>query len=355
MSEQPSSFDANTADAESVRLWMQASLDRYFKRDMGWLAFRPLERYVDVRDDLAEDLRAIYQDVEPHAQVRWRTAIRDLLAMQGSDPSKREATRVLIDFAALIRAHEVLDVLPALASHDPESFLDQIVGTAVALASQTASSRACLERLHTSPSFSEDYAGIVLMALCHVDPDGWSRHVESLAQAMNVLASRLEDGSTALRYFARQILEAISLSRLDCASLNRLERSSELAWLWNEWLGKSDSLLRYEEESGSEPRLSLRANALSIEPAEPPGSPDLTDDRHTDDIVTSALRDVRIIENSPRSTSIALTLATALPEITPTVHTEYERVKPTMRRQKFGKEGPRMHETLHHLEAIWPG
>ena len=260
MSKQPSPFDPNTADAEGVRLWLQAGLDGYFQRDMGLWAFRPLERYVDVRYDLAEDLRVIYQDVEPHAQGRWRTAIRDLLAMQGRDLSKREATRVLMDFAALIRAYEVLDVLPALLSSDPDSLLDQVVGTAVALAHQTDSARICLQRIHTSPSFSEDYAGLVLAALCHVDPDGWLRHVENLARAMNVLASRLEDGSTALRSFASHILEAISLSRLDCASLNHLARSSESTWLWKEWLGEPDSLLRYEAEPGTTPRLSLRAN-----------------------------------------------------------------------------------------------
>lgn len=269
MSKQPTPFDPNRAEAESVRLWMQAGLDGYFKHNMGRWAFRPLEHYVDVRYDLAEDLRAIYQDVEPHAQGRWRIAIRDLLAMQGRDLSRREATRVLIDLAALIRAYEVLDVLPALASSDPESLLDQVVGTAVALANQTDAARVCLQRLHTSPSFSEDYAGLVLVALCHVDPDGWLRHVENLAQAMNVLASRLDDGSTALRSFARRILEAISLSRLDCPSLNRLARL-ESTWLWKEWLGKPDSLLRYEAEPGSNPRLSLRANnAQSIGLDEP--------------------------------------------------------------------------------------
>lgn len=256
----PTPLDPNTADAERVRLWMQASLDAYFTHDMGRWAFRPLEHYVGVRDDLAEDLRAIYQDVEPHAQARWRTAIRDLLAMQGRDRSKREATRTLIDFAALIRAHEVLDVLPALASSDPDWLLGQVVETAVALANQTDGARTCLERLHTSPSFSADYAGLVLAALCHADPDGWLRHVESLAPAMNVLASRLDDGSTALRSFAQRILEAIGLSRLDCASLNRLARSSELTWLWNQWLGSPDSLLCYEAKLGSAPRLSLRTN-----------------------------------------------------------------------------------------------
>ena len=268
--EQPVPFDPNTTDAEGVRLWMQAGLDGYFKHDMGRWAFRPLEHYVDVRYDLAEDLRAIYQDVQPHAQARWRTAIRDLLAMQGRDTSRREATQVLIDFAALVRAYEVLDVLPGLASSDPESLLDPVVRIAVALANQTDAARVCLQRLHTSPSFSSDYAGLVLVALCHADPDGWLRHVENLAQAMNVLASRLEEDSTALRSFASRILEAITLSRLDCASLNRLARSPQLAWLWTEWLGETDSLLRYDADSGSAPRLSLRAdNARSFDLDEP--------------------------------------------------------------------------------------
>ena len=274
MLELPTQFDPNGAEAENICMWMQAGLDGYFKRKMGRWAFRPLEHYVDVRYDLAEDLSAIYHDLEPHAQGRWRIATRDLLAMHGRDISRREAVRVLIDFAALIRAHEVLDVLPALVSSDPEpgpgSLLDQIVRVAVALSNQTDHARTCLERLRTSPSFSPDYAGLVLVALCHTDPDGWLRHVENLARPMDVLASRLEDESTALCSFARRILEAISLSRLDCSSLNHLERSPKSAWLWREWLGKPDSLLRYEAESGSNPRLSLRADsAQSIRLGEP--------------------------------------------------------------------------------------
>ena len=290
MSKQPTPFDPNTADADSIRLWVQASLDCYFNQKMGRWAFRPLERYIGVRDDLAEDLRAIYREVEPRAQVRWRVAVRDLLAMQGHDRSKRGATRVLIDFAALTRAYEVLDVLPSLASCDPESWLDQVVATAVALANQTSSARACLERLHTSPSFSSDYAGLVLVALCHVDPDEWLLYVENLAQHMNILASRLEADSPALRSFASRILDAITLSRLDCASLNRLARSSELAWLSHEWIGGPDSLLRYEAKPA--PRLALRANsAQSISLKEPLAAPapDFSEDE-LDDTVTDSWR-----------------------------------------------------------------
>ena len=290
MSKQPTPFDPNTADVHSIRSWVQACLDCYFNQKMGRWAFRPLERYIGVRDDLAEDLRAIYREVEPHAQIRWRVAVRDLLAMQGHDRSKRGATRVLIDFAALIRAYEVLDVLPSLASYDPESWLDQVVATAVALANQTSSARACLERLHTSPSFSSDYAGLVLVALCHVDPDEWLLYVENLAQHMNTLASRLEADSPALRSFASRILDAITLSRLDCASLNRLTRSSELTWLSHEWIGGPDSLLRYEAEPA--PRLALRANnAQSIGLKEPLAAPapSFSEDELLGDTVTAVL------------------------------------------------------------------
>ena len=273
MSEQATSFNPNTADAERICRWMRAGLDGYFERNMGRWAFRPLENYIGKGYDLAEDLRAIYQDVEPRAQGDWRDAIQLLLARQGPDTSKRNATLALIDFAALIRAHEVLKILPCLASDNPD-LLGKVVGIAVALANQTDDAYACLRRLHTSTSFSPDYAGLVLVALCHVDPDQWLRHVENLAPAMNVLASRLEDDSAALRSFASRILDAITLSRLDHASLNCLASSSELAWLWHEWLGSSDSLLRYDHVQGSSPRVYLRDNDMqSIALGHPLGVP----------------------------------------------------------------------------------
>ena len=256
MPKQPFPFDPNEADAEGVHLWMQAGLDGYFEQNLGRWAFRPLEHYVDVRDDLAEDLCAIYRDLDSHAQRRWRTAIRDVLAAQGCDLSKREATKTLIGFAALVRAHEVLDVLPTLVADGTESLLDKVVQTAVALANQTDAARVCLERIYTSPSFSPDYAGIVLMALCHVDPDGWLSHVENLAQPMNILARRLDDDSTALRFYARSILDAIGLSRVGSVDLKRLADAPESAWLWREWRVGPESLLRFELDAESNPRLS---------------------------------------------------------------------------------------------------
>ena len=41
MSTQPTPFDPNKADAESAHQWMQASLDGYFKQNMGrWASAR---------------------------------------------------------------------------------------------------------------------------------------------------------------------------------------------------------------------------------------------------------------------------------------------------------------------------
>ena len=288
MSEQSTSFDANNADAQSVRTWMQAGLDSYLKEHLDPWAFRPFEHYIGVRDDLAEDLRAIYQDLTPDVQGLWRSAIRDILAMQGRDPSKGSATRVLIDLAALVRAHEVLDVLPALLA-GTDSFLDQVVRTAVALASQTDSARACLERIRTSPSFSPDYAGLVLRALCHVDPDGWLDHVENLAPPMNVLAERLEDDSTALRFYAKTILDAISLSRLRSADLNRLGDIADSTWLLNEWFRGPRSLLRYKPDAGSGPRLLLRADSTVSVKLNESLAPVFAQHNSTDDVVAVVL------------------------------------------------------------------
>ena len=261
-------YDVNYAHTQRVLRWMQAGLDGYLEKDAGRWAFHPFERYIGVRDDLAEDLRAIYEDSDPDIQGLWRSAIRDLLATQGRDPSKGTATRVLIDLAVLVRAHEVLDVLPTLLAGDADSLLDQVVQTAVALASPTDAARACLESIRTSPSFSADYAGLVLLALCHVDPDGWLSHVENLAQPISILASRLEDDSTALRFYARGILDAISLSRLQSADLNRLGTDSN--WLLDEWLGGSSSLLCYEADAVPGPRLWFRDNsAVSVRLNEP--------------------------------------------------------------------------------------
>ena len=266
MSTSFTAFDASTADGQSVAQWLQTGLDSYFKDGIGRWAFRPLESHIGIRDDLAEDLRTIYDSLPADAQTRWRLALRDLLAMHGADMSKREAVRVLIDFATLVRAHEVLEVLPTLVANGRDELMfDQVVRTANALANQTEASRDCLQRICTSPKFVPDYAGLILTALCHADPDNWLAHVENLATPMQILADRLSDGSTALRFYASTILEAISLSRVTGAAANRLSKHTESQWLWSEWFEGDQSLIRHEPKTDSSSRLSLRANeAMSV-------------------------------------------------------------------------------------------
>ena len=255
-------FDANNADTHRVAEWLETALDGYIKDDMGRWAFRPLEQYIGTRDDLAGDLCAIYDSLAATAQARWRSAIRDVLTIHGRDISKRETIRVLISFAVLIRSAEVLEVLPGIlsASEDGE-LLDLAVGAATALASQTEASRRCLEQIRTSPSFTPDYAGLLLVALCHADPDNWLHHVKDLDLPMRRLAGLLPPESTAPRFYASKILDAISLSRITKADLAALsgQIGAESSWLLKEWFQDDQSLLRLRP-SAKGVRLVLRTD-----------------------------------------------------------------------------------------------
>ena len=257
-----STFDANNADTREIARWLETALDGYIKDDMGRWAFRPLERYIGVRDDLVDDLRAIFDSLTAPAQGRWRDAIRDILAIHGRDISKRKTTRVLITLATLIRSQEVLDVLPGILSgSQDDDLLDLTVEAATSLASQTEASRRCLERIRTSPAFTSHYAGLVLVALCHADPDNWLNHVKELGVAMGKLARRLDPDSTALRFYANNILDAISLSRISAPVLNQLATESVegAAWIHKEWLEGNHSLLRLRP-TATGVRLTLRTD-----------------------------------------------------------------------------------------------
>ena len=251
--------DATDPDARRVRLWMRDGLDNYLDGGKGRWAFRPHQHEIGLRDDLADDLRAVFDELEPDDQRRWRLATVDILASQARDPAKREANNVLMDLAALIRADVVLDVLPDLVTHD-DALLVKVVGTAVALTGENVASRECLQRIRTSPMFSADYAGLVLAGLCRADPDAWVIHVATLGGDMKVLAARLDDDSTALRHYARMILEAVTLERVGNGELNRLGDIQESWWLLTEWMGGPAPLVHYEADAETGPRLRLASN-----------------------------------------------------------------------------------------------
>ena len=256
-------FDANAADAKCVAHWLGTALDSYLNDDMGRWAFQPLEDHIGQRENLAEDLRSIYAALTAPAQARWRMAVRELLAMRGRDMSQRASTNVLVDFGVLIRAPEVLDVLPGLLIGDQgHAMLNHAVRAATALAGETEASRNCLERIRTSSAFTADYAGLVLVSLCHADPDNWLRHVEDLAAPMRQLAGRLPAESTALRFYAANILDTITLSRVTPSALNHLSAlaAKEPCWLLHEWLHGQQSLLRLEPDAAITFRLALRAD-----------------------------------------------------------------------------------------------
>ena len=258
--DRPGGFFDNLDD---VTRWLRNGLCDYLENEKGPWSFRPFEHRICTTcttDDLAGDLHAVYRDLPSNAQRLWGVAIRDILAKQRLDPTKIASAEVLIDLASLIRAIEVLDVLPTLL-FTGDHLLHYVVRAAVALADRTKASETCLDRIRVSPCFSPDYAGLVLQALCHANPDDWSRHVENLDGHMTILAGRLDTKSTALGFYARNILSAVGLARLRSADLNRLDINGAATWLLAEWFGGPDPLIRHDFSAKLGHRLRLQEDA----------------------------------------------------------------------------------------------
>ena len=83
---------------------------------------------------------------------------------------------------------------------------------------------------------------------------------------MQRLANLLPPGSTALRFYASRILDAISLKRIADANLNHLmSDSEETVWLLREWFHQDDSLLCLRHDATGF-RLALRNDdSISVE------------------------------------------------------------------------------------------
>ena len=254
-------FDPHQASREAVKAWLKTALDGYFEDDAGRWAFMPLELRIGGQADLAHDLKEIYDSLAAAAKTRWRGAVSELLAEQGHVPRYRETTTVLIDLSVLMPAFEALEVLPGVVANAGEGdegwLYDRVVSAAIALSRQTEQARDCLDRLRTSPGFSPTHAGLIFIALCRADPDGWPDHAGTMRRALQRLMVMLEPDSDAPRWYAERFLEAVTLSRLASGLRRFLEYGSPAEdWLWRELftgekslfgLDKSDDIYLREE------------------------------------------------------------------------------------------------------------
>ena len=253
MSEQESqSFDPGQAPTRSVKSWLGTALDAYFSGDSERWAFSPLAMEVGGHADLAHDLREIYDSLPAEAKPRWRDAVTELLSEQGHSPQHREATAVLIDLVALMPAFEGLEVLPGVVAHadsrEEEWLYDRVVSAAIALSRQTEAARACLDRIRTSPGFSPTYAGLIFIALCRADPNGWPDHAGSMRPALQRLMASLDPDSDAPRWYAESFLEAVTLAGLASGLGRFLEYGSPVEdWLWSELFKGERSLIGLDE------------------------------------------------------------------------------------------------------------
>ncbi len=259
-----------------VKSWLSTALDAWFEEDAGRWAFRPFALHIGQREsDLARDLRTIYAEQPAIERARWRQAVRDLVAERGTSAAFRPALEVLLDLATLMPAPDVLDVLPRLVTdadgREANRLANKVVAAAVSLSSPTRSALDCLERIRTSPLFAPHHAGLVLTALCEVDPDRWANHVANLDFAMRALAAKHLSDRAPLRLYARAILRAITLSRVTAEALgelwNRLDcmDAPRLNWFFCELFEGKSSLIEYDHDA---PRLWMRDNPSVCIPLE---------------------------------------------------------------------------------------
>ena len=245
-------FDPDQASKEAVKAWLKTALDGYFEDDAGRWAFVPLELRIGRQADLAHDLKEIYDSLAAAAKTRWRGAVSELLAEQGHVPRYRETTTVLIDLSVLMPAFEALEVLPGVVANAGEGdegwLYDRVVSAAIALSRQTEQARDCLDRLRTSPGFSPTHAGLIFIALCRADPDGWPDHAGTMRPALQRLMASLDPDSDAPRWYAESFLEAVTLARLASGLFGFLKYGSlDEDWLWRQWFLGEGSLLGFDE------------------------------------------------------------------------------------------------------------
>ena len=245
-------FDPRQAPTGLVKSWLKTALDAYFGGDSERWAFAPLELDIGGQADLSHDLKKIYDSLSASAKPQWRVAATELLAEQGHVRNHRKTTGVLIDLVVLMPAFEGLEVLPGVVANadspEDEWLYDRVVSAAIALSRQTEPARDCLDRLRTSPGFSPTYAGLIFIALCRADPDGWPDHAGTMRLALQRLMVTLNPDSDAPRWYAESFLEAVTLARLPSGLRRFLEYVSPAEdWLWSELFKGERSLLGLDE------------------------------------------------------------------------------------------------------------
>ena len=163
----------DSATPEGIARWLGTGIDGYGER--GRWAFDPLQDEIGRGYHVVDDLRSIYGGLDESTRRRWREALRALLETRCCDATKRESTKWLLTLACLCRAFEVRSAIPALADGQRGMFGAAVTAAVSLMEPNCGDTRECLERLRESKHFDSNYAGIMLVALCHAAPDRLAR------------------------------------------------------------------------------------------------------------------------------------------------------------------------------------
>lgn len=201
--------------------WLRVGLEGLYIDGLGVRNFKPLEYCILREHSLAADLQNIYREFPSQQQASIRIAIARLIERLPAEPRFVPIFRDLIDFAVLVGAHEIFNVLPAngegfliIEQDHPElpSLYQHSINAVIELSDRSQEAEECIRRLIGTPgSFDFRHARTALVALCKIAPKKFIEHVNLLREplARNFASFRPTVG--ALTYLAEDIMKAVGL------------------------------------------------------------------------------------------------------------------------------------------------
>ena len=246
MSDEEARGDPLTADAAGLAEWLWSGIRKYHATFAGEELFHPYAKYrFSGREDLTTNLRNLYRVLSKRDQERWREALELLLRERREEMGRFDLpAKEVVRLATMAGARGMLEELPGILNANEKAAFEVISHAMSFLGKDPDPAVArCFERFRLSHNFNLNYAGLVLKGLLYSNPDRWLDHVLDLADDMNAIKEKLDEGSDAMRNYAWHVRCAARDERLDMESLREVATAPQLRWLWLEWFEEPDGLL----------------------------------------------------------------------------------------------------------------
>lgn len=250
--------------ASDFERWLRVGLEGYFIEGKGIWQFEHVAVFLNRQENLSLDINAIYRLLGSSPRAEFRQAVADLMANLEADPRNVAIFEQLLLIAAVLPAPEILNVVPTRLGSgffgsdnagDSQSLFRQMFETVTQLAAPTDAALNALTALIGAHQFKTAYAGLALVSLCRIKPEGFSRHMALMRPKLAAMFKEYGDDYDVKRRIAGHIAKAIGLDVLARQLPDILvydPRRPEAArdnWLLHALVAGSNPILSVSEEA----------------------------------------------------------------------------------------------------------